>query len=84
MPMKPEELIAEEDARTRKSFYEANFDDHGRLVAFSKYLDGVRIWSDAYEYEGTRLARRKLERASGDVTVQEFSRGDTRSLPTPR
>jgi hypothetical protein len=45
MPRIPVDPVPEAEARSRRSFYKAIYDDAGRLAYFEKSLDGALEWA---------------------------------------
>ena len=74
MPRKPTDPISEADAVTRSSFYKGEHDDEGRLVRFTKFLNGHIAWSDEYAYwDDGNLRRRTMTKEDGSETVEEYN-----------
>ena len=70
--MRPQGRVSRQQAEGLRSYYEAYYDDDGRLVTFVKHLEGNTVWTDTYEYRGKTLARRRLVKESGEVIEQRF------------
>lgn len=68
----PEQPVSHDAAIKLDTYYEAHFDDRGRLISFKKYFHGALEWADTYEYDGNRLALRRVSKPSGEVTEQRF------------
>lgn len=60
-PYEPVDEINYEEAGNLYTYYEAYFDDNGRIVSLKKYLKGKLEWSDKYQYGATgALENREL------------------------
>lgn len=52
-PYEPVHEINYEEAGNLYTYYEAYFDDNGRIVSLKKYQKGKLEWSDKYQYGAT-------------------------------
>src|SRR3989338_8501544 len=60
-PYEPVEEINYEEANNLYTYYEAYFDDEGRIILLKKYRKGKLEWSDKYVYGPTgSLENREL------------------------
>lgn len=50
IPQKPVGSLEPDELEERTTYYEAYFDDRGRLVRFTKFYQGSLLWSDEYTY----------------------------------
>ena len=76
MPRVPQDPLPAEEARDLTSHYRARYDDRGRMVSFTKILNGKSVWEDSYLYwDGGNLRRRVMSRADGPTLVEDY---DTR------
>jgi hypothetical protein len=75
IPFRPIGELTEEDAKSRKSYYTATFNDGGKILSFSKYLGGEIEFDDKYVYDQKgALIRRELTKSNGEVIVHEFDK----------
>src|SRR5688572_22466846 len=54
VPVEPAEPLSRVDAMSRPIFYEAFFDDRGRIVRFVEYADGAARSETTYSYRPDR------------------------------
>lgn len=75
IPYQPAEPVAEDEALTLDTYYVGKY-SKGGLVSFEKIHNNQRVWIDEYEYwdETKVIKKRKMQKADGTVTEQEFDR----------
>lgn len=64
-PFNPVQPIAESDAKKRRAYLVAYYNNEGRLIRLEKYFDGGIQWSADYKYRGSRLVRWVATSAEG-------------------
>ncbi len=69
-PVRPQGPISYEEARSLEVYCEARYDNDGRLVLFTKYMNSKLEYSYRYEYRGRKLVRLTITKASGEVTTK--------------
>jgi hypothetical protein len=75
IPYKPYNEVTMEEAKTLNSYYEAYFDNNGKIILFTKYLNGEIEWSDKYFYTPDGLlGHREMTKANGEMQVQYFDK----------
>lgn len=74
VPFKPRGSLRFDEAKKLVSYYEAYYDATGKIVSFTKYLNGQIEWADKYFYSSTGLLeKREMRKAGGEFSVQYFS-----------
>lgn len=56
-PFHPVQPIAEAEAKTRRAYIVAYYNNAGRLIRIEKYFDGGVQWAATYVYKGSKLVR---------------------------
>jgi len=72
LPRRPVEPITLAEAKKRRAYIEAYYDEKGRLTRIAKYLDGKLAWADSYRYQGNKLIGRTGTKPNGDVVEEVF------------
>jgi hypothetical protein len=73
VPVKLFHEISVDGIHGRKTYYEAFFDENGRLIRVCKYLEQSRDWEDVYYYSDSgKLAKRVMTKSDGTSIVQHF------------
>jgi hypothetical protein len=64
------------------SYYEASYDEAGRVIVFKEYRRGELIRSDEYHYApGGSLHERHTSRPGKPVEISRFGKSDENSTP---
>jgi len=67
--------ISADDIHGRRTYYEAFFDEDGRLIRVCKYFEGSYEWEDVYYYSSSgKLTKRVMTKSDGTSTVQHFDK----------
>ena len=76
IPLVPKDEIEEAEAKQRTSYYIAQYDAQGQLIALEKRLNGELEFRDEYEYwDGTsKLKLRRMIDPDGSVEEHRYDR----------
>jgi hypothetical protein len=72
-PFQPKSVISIEVAKGLPAYYEAFFNDKGRILKFTKYLNGQIEFVATYNYQANgNLESGEIVKQNGEKTIQKF------------
>ena len=79
VPAKPTEPLPRSEAAGRPLYYEAFFDDHGRIVRFVEYANGNPRSETTYSYRPDSGAFEERNCTDGTLIVSVYAHGKEQS-----
>ena len=75
IPFQPIKELSKDEAKTRDAYYIAYYNEDGKIVSFSKYLNGKMEFDDKYFYGADgRIEKRELLKSSGERAIHYFDK----------
>jgi hypothetical protein len=75
-PFRPTEPLTEAEAKARRAYFVGEYDDAGKLVSFTKYLDGKLEFRHEYTYGVDGIAiKNKMTRPDGTIVESPLGAG---------
>jgi hypothetical protein len=76
IPFRPSEPLTEAEARTRRAYFVGEYDDAGKLLSFTKYLDGKLEFRAEYTYGVDGIAiKSKMTKSGGTIVESPLDAG---------
>ena len=73
IPFQPKEPLTANQAKLRNAYYVAFFDENGKIVLFTKYLNGKVDFSDEYTYNTQGIPiKRKITKSNGQIVERSL------------